>query len=321
MVIPGVYLISLSTARMVVALGQAEATDFLVAGGYCGWAPGQLQRELDRGRSWTMIAADQKAILRSLWGEDSSIAPQRTQSGYSANGFSELDIGQRQWQRLYSYVNSSVNNEVESVSVQDMALEHWMQTLLSQSSLESSNRLAGGDATAMPEAIAEGAIVRGSATQWLLGSPVQNSVVHAMRLQPAQYLHKSVLLLTEASEDGVTFIMLNGPKVGRTRDPSQHVFFGGTARPSSDQLFSVPGGYITGCIKLPVRALAELIRIGALEIVDDVSLFAIFKVSPEERWEASGGKIETLREAATATLGDKLRTQWFESVVGSDLDS
>ena len=47
-VIKGVSVTSLEGAKALVAAGQAKKEDFWVTVGYSGWAPGQLQNEVER---------------------------------------------------------------------------------------------------------------------------------------------------------------------------------------------------------------------------------------------------------------------------------
>lgn len=62
----GVYSINLDDAKELVASGRADKDDFLLLVGYCGWADGQLQSELDRQDTWTMASIDPSLLLGQL---------------------------------------------------------------------------------------------------------------------------------------------------------------------------------------------------------------------------------------------------------------
>lgn len=51
-VIKGVSYTSLEGAKALVGAGVAKKSDFYVCVGYSGWAPGQLQMEVETRDSW-----------------------------------------------------------------------------------------------------------------------------------------------------------------------------------------------------------------------------------------------------------------------------
>ena len=58
-------------AQLLVDEGEATPDDFWVCSGYAGWAPGQLQGELDRG-GWYMVATDTKTIFNLIQNQPSA---------------------------------------------------------------------------------------------------------------------------------------------------------------------------------------------------------------------------------------------------------
>merc|ERR1719353_778269 len=65
-VIPGVSHTTIEGAKALVAAGQAKREDFWVFVGNAGWAPGQLQGEVDRD-SWFLASADSATLLKDLF--------------------------------------------------------------------------------------------------------------------------------------------------------------------------------------------------------------------------------------------------------------
>ena len=65
-VIKGVSYTDLDGAKELVAAGVAQRSDFWVCVGYSGWAPGQLQMEVDERDSWYLAAADSGTLLKQL---------------------------------------------------------------------------------------------------------------------------------------------------------------------------------------------------------------------------------------------------------------
>eukprot|EP00931_Biecheleriopsis_adriatica_P112414 TRINITY_DN8703_c0_g1_i2.p1 TRINITY_DN8703_c0_g1~~TRINITY_DN8703_c0_g1_i2.p1 ORF type:complete len:520 (-),score=94.84 TRINITY_DN8703_c0_g1_i2:63-1622(-) len=284
-VIDGMYLIDLSHARMLAQAGEADKDDFIIIVGYCGWGPGQLQAELDRGRSWTLVAADQKALLRALWDG-------------GASGGAERPDGISQWQSLFDMANPGISSREagcleEEDDDLDGIVQHWMET-------------RGLLATAVPHpqvlASVPSAVKQGTFTARLGG--------------PAQYLHKGVLIVSKMTDRGATLILLNGPKIGVAKSGGD-VCFGGTGESSlrSGTLFSVPDGLILGCLKIPKEAFEELIRLGAFEL-SSISLSELFTYPRQLRWAAAGGTLNTIRQAGLAALGDKVMYRWYEEFLG-----
>ena len=65
-VIKGVSYTDLDGAKELVAAGVAQRSDFYVCVGYSGWAPGQLQMEVEQRDSWYLAAADSGTLLEQL---------------------------------------------------------------------------------------------------------------------------------------------------------------------------------------------------------------------------------------------------------------
>ena len=61
-------------ARTRESTGVARKSDFWVCVGYSGWAPGQLQGEVDE-RSWHLAAADSGTLLKQLLRQAAELPP------------------------------------------------------------------------------------------------------------------------------------------------------------------------------------------------------------------------------------------------------
>ncbi|CAJ1381409.1 unnamed protein product [Effrenium voratum] len=94
----GVYLTSFQKARELVTQGRADASDFMLFLGYCGWGRNQLQGELDRG-VWKMASVDSRLLVREL--REESLELRRLPS-------LGLDDGVGLWRHLYAVVDSNV---------------------------------------------------------------------------------------------------------------------------------------------------------------------------------------------------------------------
>jgi len=65
-VIKGVSVTTLEGAKELVSAGVASRGDFWICVGYSGWAPGQLQMEVDDRKSWVLASADSGTLLEEL---------------------------------------------------------------------------------------------------------------------------------------------------------------------------------------------------------------------------------------------------------------
>ena len=227
-IIPGIRWVPFSRAREMVAAGIARQEEFLVLSGYCGWSRGQLQEELEAGRSWLLAAADQQALFGGR---------------FQAN---TPDLGMRQWERLHEQLfdlASSVDRFDDQTA--RAALERWMTDLKPEQLLGSQQanlfyllrvlacrsttrtavvlffsvamvpRLNPSLKVSSPllrsQHITAGRLLRGSASSWILGGPpeLRPAKPKSRGQPPAQYLHKAVLLvLADVTPDSPSAAML-----------------------------------------------------------------------------------------------------------------
>lgn len=328
----GVYSIGLEDAKKLVAAGEADKDDFLLLVGYCGWSPGQLQGELDRSNAWTMASIDPRTLLGELRTAQSSLR-KRIEQASSGDVFTADDVGDgiEMWERLYTALgpkyeqsladfNSTGDNEHT-----DEMLRRWINRCLipTQYSPERlpESEVVKGLQNALKSAkagtLSHGTVLRGSATAWLLGKPAEDTAFDLRRFLPAQYFHKSVVVLIKPEESersertGVAMVaLLNGPPLGREK--SGPVYWGGPQGPDiklqgSDEQFR-------GFTILFPGMLERLLELGAFEVTD-VDVREVVKVPVDERWQFAGGRIDSLADARSANLGDVQREKWFKRFI------
>lgn len=326
-IIGGLFLIDLVVARALVALGQAKRDEFLVLAGYCGWAPGQLQAELDRGRGWITAAAGRDALLGDVGETQAQISSRLEAARQRGQRPSAADVGDgvRAWQRLLAEVNVT-DGRGEDTGHSDAVLQQWIDRSLTPPRLEPAAAAGGawGWSAGLRPPLRPGLILRSSATAWLLGKPVDAIDAGGSELwgpPSSQYLHKAVLLLLEhrGPQSPSAMVLLNGPKMGVLGGTAVDIFFGGTSRPKDGGLVEIPSGGILGRVSLPAGHLERLVSVGAFEVAQGVDVGALLAETPDRMWEAAGGRIESISDAVTARLGDEQRRKWYQRFLGMNL--
>jgi len=331
-VIRGVYMIDLSRARELVASGVAERDEFLLLVGYCGWGPGQLQDELDRGGSWIMAAADQRLLLGKLRQAQASLSSRlerarARQAMPDGSKVSVADIGNGidDWQRLLEALQPQAGStrpegQAEGERQADFMLSSWIGQRLLPSAASSAELPLPPE-----ERLLAGTVLRGSSAAWLLGAPPQLMQLGVWRMRPAQYLHKAVLLLMKDVDPELpsSLVLLDGPRIGMLSEGAGDVFFGGPVPtpPSAGGLLAVPGGGVWGRVELPPGMLELLLAVGALEVAKGYSLREATSAPASERWKAVGGTMSSIGDALTAAQGDAQRRRWYKIYLGLDMEA
>lgn len=337
-VILGVYQIELEKAKLLVAEGKADKDDFLLLIGYCGWGPDQLQDELDRGDTWILVSVDQRKVLGDLRSEQAALRV-RLDEACKGQSFSAKDVGDglAMWERLYEAIGPTFKTRLADFKTSsdsahtDEMLRRWINRCLIPERLRPDpDALPASDVIKMARKaqerssresiVREGIILRGSATMWLLGKPVEHELFETRLFVPGQYFHKSVLVVVRVGDGNSNspslLALLNGPMI----DSGESVYWGGPANTGEVEIKSPTDSIrISGLCVLAPGTLEFLVELGAFEVAADNDLDKLIREPVSERWHAAGGRIDTLSDANTATLGDIQRTLWFRRFLDIDV--
>ena len=120
-IIRGVSYTTLEGAKALVAEGLAQRDDFWVFVGYAGWAPDQLQRELERD-SWFLASADGGLLLQELLRQGRELPP-------VSSGVLPGD-GLATWEKLMSSIRRVGEVERTRESLEDRMLSEWCRVHL-----------------------------------------------------------------------------------------------------------------------------------------------------------------------------------------------
>lgn len=334
-IIPGIWLIELAEARTLVADGLADKDDFLLLVGYCGWAAGQLQDELDRGDTWTPAAADRRVLLGELRDAQASLTARLQAARAAPRGSltaADLGDGLDHWQRLYAALGADLGSRLaDGEAHADEMLRLWIErSLLPAPAADGDTAEVAQDPAEGPSTerirsprgkVRQGSILRGSATAWVLGKPAEWAGFDLHSFGPAQYLHKSVLIVLRDAEEGMdsVVVLVNGPRIGKMTN-GQDILFGGANELKGGAVMEVglePSTLrLHGLVALTYKQLQKMLELCALEVVPNASLRDILDAPPAERWAVAGGQVPTLREARLAALGDEQRRQWYLRFLG-----
>lgn len=190
-VLPGVYLTSHLGARSLVASGVPPESIYTFYG-FCGWDPGQLEKEVKRG-SWSMVSVDPQTLWEEL---GTLIAP----------GYDPRKAGLEMWRGIVAATGRKDEECREINSFQELMLKEWATQLLmvsqedaSIAEIEDSDIYRALKAAGQPSLIRSGALVRGSSLD-----------VSPYLLQD-QFLHKSTILVLQETDDASVGLVLNLP--------------------------------------------------------------------------------------------------------------
>lgn len=195
-VIKGVSYTSLEGARALVTSGAARREDFWMCVGYSGWAPGQLQMEVEQRDSWYLASADGGTLLRELLREARELPP----PGADTHDHITVDPGLDTWSNLMRGIGREQDAPTER-TLADRMLEEWVRVHL----LPKPTPLPTTVTSTTPD-------VRVGTVFATTVNPLTNRPADRFLLDE-QYLHKALLLVLDVSgPDGkISCCILNRP--------------------------------------------------------------------------------------------------------------
>lgn len=181
-----VYYCDMAAANELVESGAASRDDFCIFVGYAGWAPGQLQEELDR-KSWYLSAADGETIIDEMLRKEP--IPRVTDSFNLERGGDGIDTWNRQM------VNIGRGAQVDhEYTFDDLMLRLWVRMRLSGSEQPEQH---WGNVYKNEDKVEVGTL--------LLSTPFSTFALSR------QYMHKALILIVENTQQYSIGIILNRP--------------------------------------------------------------------------------------------------------------
>jgi len=329
-IISGLYETNLETATALNAVSKLGKDEFLLLAGYCGWGAGQLQRELDRGETWAMVAASREVVIGNLQEKQASLTTRLAERGNVRPTVDVVGDGIDSWKALYSLVGPSQSKEVEEGDGQESAehVDNMLRLWIDRHLLPRETPVYESDKP-FPRG-SPVTILRASPTAWVLGDPPYLSPRAQREIRDRYYgpvfMHKAVLcLLPQEQNDTEVLILLNGPILTSIEGVPGDVTFGGPLQIAEKSVLQMnlagveSALLVSGVIVLSDETLQECVRSGALSVVEDVALDKLSEPSSStEKWLLAGGKLDTVEDAKVALLGDEQRRMWFKRMLNID---
>jgi len=219
-VIKGVSYTSLEGAKALVDTGAAKKSDFWVCVGYSGWAPGQLQMEVEARDSWYLASADSGTLLTELLREAKELPP-------PGDGAITADPGIGTWSNLMRGIGREKDALQSLNTLEDRMLEQWVRVhLVPKPALPTPS-------TPPPE-VKVGSVI-GTMVLPETCLPADRFLIHD------QFLHKALLLILDVSAPSgkISACILNRPTAGHFKfnlpgSPQRRVPFTGNVPVGSE---------------------------------------------------------------------------------------
>ena len=300
-VIKGVSCTTLEGAKALVAAGEAEPSDFYVCAGYSGWAPGQLQMEVEKRDSWYMASADSATLLAELLRQAKTLPPPSTDSAAA-----DL-LGTETWSALMRGIGREDDVAKAEGSLADKMLSEWVRSHL----LPKPKREAP---SAPPPSVGVGTVLC-TAVAPSTGRPADRCLLRE------QFLHKAILLvLAEATDGTLSACVLNRPTSTIAQfksvlgSPKRRVGYTGSReiggllwlhhRSDLGTAAGMPVGE-SGTYVLQEAEASSLLKAGTLNASD---VFVVSSVVQFSRAELSG--MLAAGEARPVSAGPQLESLW-----------
>jgi len=302
-VIKGVSYMTLEGARALVKAGVAEKSDFWICVGYSGWAPGQLQMEVEKRDSWYLASADSGTLLKELLREARELPP----PGDSAISIDQC-CGIDTWSNLMRGIGREADALQSKGTLEDRMLEQWVRVHL----------LPKKPSQLPPAAMLPPKIELGTVLSTMVSPesslPADRVLIHE------QFLHKALLLVLSAQEDGpdgkLSACILNRPTANRMRfnlpgSPQHRIpFCGNLALSNQVWLHHRPelGGVALGDSGVRILSSVEVVK--KLK-TDEATAHDFFYVSSVVQFTQSevAGMLEA-QEMSRITPGEELYGLW-----------
>jgi putative AlgH/UPF0301 family transcriptional regulator len=219
-IINGIYTCSLDEAKKLVKLGHASLQDFWLLVGYAGWAPGQLQMEIDLRSSWHVAAAS-PVLLNELITQ--------------AAGAKTTDAGIPVWESLMSKIGMKEQAGRAAGSFEDRMLREWARAHVSKDPLIM-------QAEAMDNLMRAAHRRKARGDRGTRAGTILRTSPSAPYITEQQFLHKALLLVVQDTEEMTVAVVLNRQthKTVSYRGTSgqwrRRIFFGGEYDAGSDRV-------------------------------------------------------------------------------------
>lgn len=124
-VIPGIYVTSFSGAKKIVQAGDANASDFWIFCGICGWETNTFYREMHEEGLWHIVSADCGTILEEL----NMVRCEEEEENAAAENCDidaePMNAGLHTWEMLMEKIGRSDEAHDRSDEFGDLMLHEW----------------------------------------------------------------------------------------------------------------------------------------------------------------------------------------------------